>query len=76
MLRAHPPDLSTHQLSILQVHTVRHWSRRSAACIDTIHADKYQDKAQSLHAYGQYLISCLPKYIQQYVYRAAEEVGK
>ncbi|SMQ50119.1 unnamed protein product [Zymoseptoria tritici ST99CH_1A5] len=29
-------------------------------------ADKYQDKAQSLHAYGQYLISCLPKYIQQF----------
>lgn len=29
-------------------------------------ADKYQDKAQNLHAYGQYLISCLPKYIQQF----------
>lgn len=28
-------------------------------------ADKYQEKAASLHTYGQYLISCLPKYIQQ-----------
>jgi len=29
-------------------------------------ADKYQEKAQSLHNYGQYLVSCLPKYIQQF----------
>ncbi|KAK5124957.1 NADH-ubiquinone oxidoreductase 30.4 kDa subunit, mitochondrial [Meristemomyces frigidus] len=29
-------------------------------------ADKYTDKAQSLHTYGQYLVSCLPKYIQQF----------
>ncbi|USW48146.1 Putative NADH:ubiquinone oxidoreductase, 30kDa subunit, NADH dehydrogenase, subunit C [Septoria linicola] len=29
-------------------------------------ADKYQAKADSLHQYGQYLISCLPKYIQQF----------
>ncbi|KAI9793789.1 MAG: NADH-ubiquinone oxidoreductase 30.4 kDa subunit, mitochondrial [Candelina submexicana] len=29
-------------------------------------ADKYQDKAASLHTYGQYLLSCLPKYIQQF----------
>ncbi|KAK5163880.1 putative NADH-ubiquinone oxidoreductase 30.4 kDa subunit, mitochondrial [Saxophila tyrrhenica] len=29
-------------------------------------ADKYQEKADSLHQYGQYLLSCLPKYIQQY----------
>jgi len=29
-------------------------------------ADKYQDKAEALHAYGQYLLSCLPKYIQQF----------
>jgi len=29
-------------------------------------ADKYQEKADSLHTYGQYLLSCLPKYIQQF----------
>ncbi|KAK4636136.1 NADH-ubiquinone oxidoreductase [Fulvia fulva] len=29
-------------------------------------ADKYEDKAQGLHAYGQYLMSCLPKYVQQF----------
>ncbi|TKA68576.1 NADH-ubiquinone oxidoreductase 30.4 kDa subunit, mitochondrial [Cryomyces minteri] len=29
-------------------------------------ADKYEEKAKGLHTYGQYLISCLPKYIQQY----------
>lgn len=29
-------------------------------------ADKYQEKAQGLHKYGQYLLSCLPKYIQQF----------
>ncbi|KAL9132670.1 MAG: hypothetical protein Q9175_006155 [Cornicularia normoerica] len=29
-------------------------------------ADKYQEKAASLHTYGQYLLSCLPKYIQQF----------
>jgi NADH dehydrogenase (ubiquinone) Fe-S protein 3 len=29
-------------------------------------ADKYEDKVTSLHTYGQYLISCLPKYIQQF----------
>ena len=28
--------------------------------------DKYQEKAASLHTYGQYLLSCLPKYIQQF----------
>lgn len=28
--------------------------------------DKYAEKAASLHTYGQYLISCLPKYIQQF----------
>nr|POE49041.1 nadh-ubiquinone oxidoreductase 30.4 kda subunit, mitochondrial [Quercus suber] len=28
--------------------------------------DIAQEKAQSLHQYGQYLISCLPKYIQQF----------
>ncbi|KAJ5595007.1 NADH dehydrogenase subunit C [Penicillium hispanicum] len=28
--------------------------------------DKYQDKADSLHTYGQYIMSCLPKYIQQF----------
>lgn len=29
-------------------------------------ADKYLDKAESLHSYGQYVMSCLPKYIQQF----------
>ncbi|KAI9730115.1 MAG: NADH-ubiquinone oxidoreductase 30.4 kDa subunit, mitochondrial [Cirrosporium novae-zelandiae] len=28
--------------------------------------DKYSDKATALHTYGQYLMSCLPKYIQQF----------
>lgn len=28
--------------------------------------DKYQEKAASLHTYGQYLLSCMPKYIQQF----------
>ncbi|KAL7658166.1 putative NADH-ubiquinone oxidoreductase 30.4 kDa subunit, mitochondrial, variant 4 [Aspergillus niger] len=29
-------------------------------------ADKYQDKADSLHKYGQYIMSCLPKHVQQF----------
>ncbi|MCJ1417384.1 NADH-ubiquinone oxidoreductase 30.4 kDa subunit, mitochondrial [Xylographa parallela] len=29
-------------------------------------ADKYEEKAASLHTYGQYLLSCMPKYIQQF----------
>ena len=29
-------------------------------------AEKYQEKASDLHTYGQYLLSCLPKYIQQF----------
>ncbi|KAJ4371603.1 putative NADH-ubiquinone oxidoreductase 30.4 kDa subunit, mitochondrial [Neocucurbitaria cava] len=29
-------------------------------------ADKYKEKGESLHKYGQYLMSCLPKYIQQF----------
>lgn len=29
-------------------------------------ADKYQDKTESLHKYGQYVMSCLPKYVQQF----------
>jgi len=29
-------------------------------------ADKYAEKAEALHKYGQYLLSCLPKYIQQF----------
>ncbi|KAG9774096.1 NADH-ubiquinone oxidoreductase-like protein, partial [Aureobasidium melanogenum] len=29
-------------------------------------ADKYADKTLPLHQYGQYLMSCLPKYIQQF----------
>jgi NADH dehydrogenase (ubiquinone) Fe-S protein 3 len=28
--------------------------------------DKYIPKSESLHQYGQYLLSCLPKYIQQF----------
>lgn len=28
--------------------------------------DKFQEKAASLHTYGQYLLSCMPKYIQQF----------
>ncbi|KAF2193389.1 NADH dehydrogenase iron-sulfur protein 3 mitochondrial precursor [Zopfia rhizophila CBS 207.26] len=28
--------------------------------------DKYQEKGEALHKYGQYLMSCLPKYIQQF----------
>ncbi|PWY65220.1 BUD22-domain-containing protein [Aspergillus heteromorphus CBS 117.55] len=28
--------------------------------------DKYQDKADSLHKYGQYIMSCLPKHVQQF----------
>ncbi|PSK54813.1 hypothetical protein B9Z65_3902 [Elsinoe australis] len=29
-------------------------------------ADKFQEKSEALHNYGQYLLSCLPKYIQQF----------
>ena len=29
-------------------------------------SDKYAEKASSLHTYGQFLLSCLPKYIQQF----------
>ncbi|KAL1955691.1 hypothetical protein VTO42DRAFT_8163 [Malbranchea cinnamomea] len=29
-------------------------------------ADKYAEKSEALHKYGQYLMSCLPKYIQQF----------
>ena len=29
-------------------------------------ADKYLEKADSLHTYGQYIMSCLPKYVQQF----------
>lgn len=29
-------------------------------------ADKYLEKGDALHKYGQYLMSCLPKYIQQF----------
>lgn len=28
--------------------------------------DKYKEKGEALHKYGNYLMSCLPKYIQQY----------
>jgi NADH dehydrogenase (ubiquinone) Fe-S protein 3 len=37
-------------------------------------ADKYKEKGEALHKYGQYLMSCLPKYIQQCVpWRAERE---
>ncbi|KIW04241.1 NADH-ubiquinone oxidoreductase 30.4 kDa subunit, mitochondrial [Verruconis gallopava] len=29
-------------------------------------ADKFKEKSEALHKYGQYLMSCLPKYIQQF----------
>ncbi|KAK0286839.1 putative NADH-ubiquinone oxidoreductase 30.4 kDa subunit, mitochondrial [Friedmanniomyces endolithicus] len=29
-------------------------------------ADKFEDTSKGLHQYGQYLVSCLPKYIQQF----------
>src|SRR5467141_1371761 len=29
-------------------------------------ADKYQNKTESLHKYGQYILSCLPKFVQQF----------
>jgi len=29
-------------------------------------ADQYKEKGEALHKYGQYLMSCLPKYIQQF----------
>ncbi|KAF2091687.1 hypothetical protein K490DRAFT_31896 [Saccharata proteae CBS 121410] len=29
-------------------------------------ADKYVEKGEALHKYGQYLLACLPKYIQQF----------
>jgi NADH dehydrogenase (ubiquinone) Fe-S protein 3 len=29
-------------------------------------ADKYQSKADNMHKYGSWLMSCLPKYIQQF----------
>lgn len=29
-------------------------------------ADKYQSKADNMHRYGAWLMSCLPKYIQQF----------
>lgn len=29
-------------------------------------ADKYQGLAEGLHSYGQYVMSCLPKYVQQF----------
>lgn len=35
------------------------------AIVDPV--DQYKAKSESLHTYGNYLMSCLPKYIQQYV---------
>jgi NADH dehydrogenase (ubiquinone) Fe-S protein 3 len=28
-------------------------------------ADQYKEKGEALHKYGQYIMSCLPKYVQQ-----------
>lgn len=28
--------------------------------------DRFKAKGEALHTYGNYLMSCLPKYIQQY----------
>lgn len=29
-------------------------------------ADKYAEKADAMHKYGAYILSCLPKYVQQF----------
>jgi NADH dehydrogenase (ubiquinone) Fe-S protein 3 len=29
-------------------------------------ADQYKEKGEALHKYGQYIMSCLPKYVQQF----------
>lgn len=58
-------------LQHLRLHTHnRQHARRDAT--GTLHApivnptDKFQEKADALHTYGQYLLSCLPKYVQQF----------
>ena len=30
-------------------------------------ADHFKEKGEALHKYGQYIMSCLPKFVQQYV---------
>lgn len=30
-------------------------------------ADHYKERGEALHKYGQYIMSCLPKYVQQLV---------
>lgn len=54
-------------MSTQQVRQAPNLSPRSGSQADPAQTDKYSDKAGSLHQYGQYLLSCLPKYIQQYV---------
>lgn len=29
-------------------------------------ADKYASRSEDMHKYGAYVLSCLPKYVQQY----------
>ncbi|TKA49104.1 NADH-ubiquinone oxidoreductase 30.4 kDa subunit, mitochondrial [Friedmanniomyces endolithicus] len=36
------------------------------ACPNTTAPNKFEDMSKGLHQYGQYLVSCLPKYIQQF----------
>ncbi|KAK4948663.1 putative NADH-ubiquinone oxidoreductase 30.4 kDa subunit, mitochondrial [Elasticomyces elasticus] len=59
-LREADPDL----LSELRTAPRRPTGKLSAPIVND--ADKYGDKALPLHQYGQYLMSCLPKYIQQF----------
>lgn len=39
-------------------------SKLKAAIVNP--TDRYKEKGEALHKYGQYLMSCLPKYVQQY----------
>lgn len=63
---ARPKELAA---DVSDLPNMRHAQRGSQG---TIHApvvnptDRAQDKAGDLHQYGQYLLSCMPKYIQQY----------
>ncbi|EXJ91373.1 NADH-ubiquinone oxidoreductase 30.4 kDa subunit, mitochondrial [Capronia coronata CBS 617.96] len=59
-LRKPPPDL----LSELRKTPRLPAGKLSAPIVND--TDKYADKALPLHEYGQYLMSCLPKYIQQF----------
>ncbi|KAL1594481.1 putative NADH-ubiquinone oxidoreductase 30.4 kDa subunit, mitochondrial [Paraconiothyrium brasiliense] len=39
-------------------------SKLKAAIVNP--TDRYKEKGEALHKYGQYLMSCLPKYVQQF----------